>query len=241
MQTIYKENQARYNFYLKKKQARLLLKMLTITLGSTLLLLLVLEEMIFFSLRSTTDTMWPTLDRGERLYVNKLAYGVQKPFHFGVKKHRYFSYRQPHRGDIVAIVHPWQQAINIGSRMMRVPVFFASLGFIRLYPRAIILTRVVGLPGERILIKDKKVFINKKELMPTTWKYFYKDKHILNSEQDSYRDFIEEVFVPENRVFVLNDNWNVTTDSRLYGVVHIDRIEGRVIYLSPRSKKDNQK
>jgi len=81
--------------------------------------------------------------------------------------------------------------------------------------------RVIGLPGETIRIKDKKVYINDEALNePYT---FFKDSEVLNS----YRDNFPEYLIPSNQYFCMGDNRDNSFDSRFWGPVHQDLIIGK--------------
>ncbi len=76
--------------------------------------------------------------------------------------------------------------------------------------------RVIGLPGEQISVRDGAVFINGEALDESLW-----------WEGDIYSDMPPRV-VPENSVFVLGDNRNLSSDSRDVGAIPYSHIVGRV-------------
>jgi len=81
--------------------------------------------------------------------------------------------------------------------------------------------RVIGLPGERIKIVKKKVYIDDEPLAePYT---FFKDPNI----QMSYRDNFPEFRVPEHYYFCMGDNRDNSYDSRYWGPVPADFIIGK--------------
>ncbi|OGK17619.1 signal peptidase I [Candidatus Roizmanbacteria bacterium RIFCSPHIGHO2_02_FULL_40_13b] len=99
-------------------------------------------------------------------------------------------------------------------------VVFASLGnneidFIK---------RIVGLPGDRVMIKDSHVFVNGAQL----------DEPYISEPTDTFergfsREGIESV-VPEDYLFVLGDNRTHSQDSREFGFVPQSNIIGKVIF-----------
>ncbi len=80
--------------------------------------------------------------------------------------------------------------------------------------------RVVGLPGDNVLLKNNQVFINNIVLYEPYLK-----------EKDNIK-YLNTVFeVPWNKVFVLGDNRNNSSDSRDFGFVDINKIIGKVFSI----------
>jgi len=80
--------------------------------------------------------------------------------------------------------------------------------------------RVVGLPGDKILLKDNRVFVNGALL---------EDNYVKNKNNLNYVNAVYEV--PENRLFVLGDNRNNSRDSREFGFISTTNIVGRVFLI----------
>ena len=78
--------------------------------------------------------------------------------------------------------------------------------------------RVIGLPGEKILLKDYRIFINGVLL---------KEPYI-NKRNVSYINSVYEV--PEGKLFVLGDNRNNSRDSRTFGFIYMSDIIGKVFF-----------
>src|SRR5690606_16163275 len=79
--------------------------------------------------------------------------------------------------------------------------------------------RVIGLSGDRVSIHDGSVFINGERL----------DEPYLGATATSWPgrpDDYEEV-IPEGYIFVMGDNRNNSTVSRVFGPVSIDSIIGK--------------
>jgi signal peptidase I len=81
--------------------------------------------------------------------------------------------------------------------------------------------RVVGLPGEFVEIREGNVYIDGVRLDEP-----YVDEGITRCQRGEMT--CEIGVVPEGHVFVLGDNRNNSSDSRIFGPVPIDRIVGIV-------------
>lgn len=81
--------------------------------------------------------------------------------------------------------------------------------------------RVVGIPGDQVHISDGKVFVNDKLLT----------EPYLNVPTKSGGDWV----VTEDSLFVMGDNRNNSSDSRVWGMVPFENLVGKafVVYWPP--------
>ena len=86
--------------------------------------------------------------------------------------------------------------------------------------------RVIGLPGDTIMIKDGKVYINGKQLDESS----YLSEGVYTS-QGSFLINDIPYQVPDNQYFCMGDNRLNSTDSRDFGPVSKELIQGRVIFV----------
>ncbi|QFF99248.1 signal peptidase I [Psychrobacillus glaciei] len=110
------------------------------------------------------------------------------------------------------------------------------------------LGRVVGLPGETVMIRYGHVYINNKRLdtfygeatMTGSTEEEYLRKADLSQVEDIgwvksyFKTDLNPIKVDEGTVFVLVDQWWRGTDSKDFGLLAIERIEGKVLGYSKK-------
>ncbi|GAB4072475.1 signal peptidase I [Barrientosiimonas marina] len=90
--------------------------------------------------------------------------------------------------------------------------------------------RVIGLPGEHITVKDDQLYVDGDEVEEP---FLQERKEHMPSYQTLTNDFDLEQLpggyetIPDNHVLVLGDNRNNSTDSRILGLVSMDKIIGK--------------
>jgi signal peptidase I len=104
--------------------------------------------------------------------------------------------------------------------------------------------RVIGLPGETVELREKKVYINGKPL-DEPYVHFLQPPGIESEfhEVTSYdvRERYGPVTVPPNQYFVMGDNRDNSQDSRYWGFLPRDYVKGRavVIYWSYEAGRED--
>lgn len=83
--------------------------------------------------------------------------------------------------------------------------------------RGIYIKRIIGLPNETVEIKDGNVYINGDKLQ---------EDYL---EPGTYTDVDLKITVPEDCVFVLGDNREVSEDSRYIGPIPIKNLKGHAV------------
>jgi len=91
---------------------------------------LILRSFIYEPFQIPSGSMMPTLLDGDFILVNKFNYGLRDP----VARNKFFDVGLPERGDAVVFKYP-------------------------LDPRVDYIKRVIGLPGDRIIYKNKSLYI----------------------------------------------------------------------------------
>ncbi|NTW00418.1 MAG: signal peptidase I [Oscillochloris sp.] len=155
------------------------------------------------------SSMEPTLHTGQYILVNKLVYfhfDLNAPFRLlpgqeNLPQKIVYPFHQPHRGDILVFEYPRD----------------VSKDYIK---------RVIGLPGDKLEIRDGKVLVNGEVLSEP-----YLDNAstaCLGSSVCGNGPFV----VPDGTIFVMGDNRGNSSDSREWASLPLDRVVGQawVIY-----------
>ncbi len=165
-----------------------------------------------------SGSMEPTLHgdarflRGDRVFVNKWIYGLRFPFNHAripflgkpldYATRRIFRGADPKRWEIVVFKSVEKNAKH-----------------------GTLVKRIVGLPGERVLIHEGKIFINGKPLtLPEDM------PKICYTREGRYGVIPADEFtvIPPDHYFVLGDNSSASRDGRYWGWVPNEHILGRV-------------
>ena len=178
-----------------------------------LILALVIRSFLFQPFSIPSGSMRPTLLEGDYLFVSKYAYGYSHhsfPFSPNLFSGRIWS-AEPKRGDVVVFKFPPNPKIDY-------------------------IKRVIGLPGDKIQMKDGTLFINDvavkrektgqidnidvtetegpvdvyHETLPNGVEY-----DTLDLNPNSLADNTREFNVPEGHYFMMGDNRDNSSDSRL--------------------------
>lgn len=90
--------------------------------------------------------------------------------------------------------------------------------------------RVIGLPGEKVQLRDGKVYINNKPLPEAQYLSSIQHTAVDVCTSGQQPPFLAQpVTIPPNSYLVLGDNRNSSYDSRCWGVVPRENIIGRAV------------
>ena len=196
--------------------------------GIAVLIALVLRTFILENYMVPTESMYPTIEIGDRLFALKFFYGAKVPF----TDKRLPAVRAPRRGDILVFLAPYYEPPGIVSRLFDPVVHLLSLGFVTVDPQPkYYVKRVIGVSGDEIEIVGKRVYINGAR-EEGWWPVFHADGRVIPSGDDerSKRDYFGPVVVPEGEYFVMGDNRDASFDSRFWGFVERKEIYGRAFF-----------
>ena len=161
-------------------------------------------------------SMYPTFKPNDRLVLNRI-YRTCKTV--------------PQRGDIITYEAPSVSYFNGEKADLLNPVatydniegnFKKFMYYVVEFDKISYIKRVIGLPGEHVQIKDGKVYIKGEELE----EQYLSDEVVTEAEGGQFIDII----VPENTVFTMGDNRSHSSDSRRFGCIPYERIEGKVVF-----------
>ncbi|MEI6206190.1 MAG: signal peptidase I [Desulfuromonadales bacterium] len=159
-----------------------------------IILALVIRTFLVQAFKIPSGSMEDTLAIGDHLLVSKFIYGTKIPFN----NKRVLTFRDPQRGDVIVFEYPEDP----------------SKDFIK---------RVIGVSGDIVEGRDKKVFVNGN--LYQNPHEIHKEKEIIPKEMNP-RDNFGPITVPENSYFVMGDNRDRSYDSRFWKFVRRDQIKG---------------
>lgn len=156
---------------------------------------LILTAFIIQSYQVDGQSMETTLQDHDRLIVNKMPRTLARLTH-----HAYI----PKRGDIIV---------------------FNQSGLPDVYYQKQLIKRVVGLPGERVVVKNGSIMIFNKD-NPGGFNPDTADGYRIGAKNTDGN--IDLVLQP-NEIFVFGDNRDFSEDSRYFGPVNASSIVGKLI------------
>ena len=183
-----------------------------------LLIVLVLRSFLIEPFQIPTGSMIPTLEVGDFILVNKYAYGVRLPI-IGTKL---MDISDPKRGEVMVFIPPHENKYYI--------------------------KRVIGLPGDTVRYQESNLYING-ELVERE----FLESRLIETERggisaELYNETIGEVehitqlipafnrernrtswVIPNGFYFMMGDNRDNSSDSRVWGTVPEKDIVGKAI------------
>ena len=158
-------------------------------------------------------SMYPTLKEDQRLWLNRIDRTMKK---------------LPERGDIITFEAPSTTSLSLAEREESVIARYEkepkslwgkfSYHVLELKKMSYI-KRVIGLPGDHILIENGKVSINGE-----IFEESYLQPGVVT---DNGKGYCTDLTVPENTVFAMGDNRTQSTDCRSFGCIPLERIESK--------------
>lgn len=184
-----------------------------------ILIVLVIRSFLLEPFRIPSASMMPGLVDGDFIFVNKFSYGLRIP----ILNYKILSTGQPQRGDVVVFRLPSDPTIHY-------------------------IKRLIGLPGDHIVVRDNIIFING-EPVPTERDGKYAGGYgfsgaDLEVERIGDRDHLimlarnrtstdHDSIVPAGSYFFMGDNRNDSEDSRFaqVGFVPDKNLDGHAMII----------
>jgi len=159
-----------------------------------------------------TGSMENNLLIGDHLLVNKFLFG---PTASGPEE-AVLPVRDIHRGDVVVFKYPDE-------------------------PERDFIKRVIGLPGETLELRNKKVYVNGQALEEPYVHFLEPASEAQEVTSFDVRERYGPVRVPDGQYFVMGDNRDNSQDSRYWGFLPRHYVKGRalMIYWSYESGRED--
>jgi signal peptidase I len=179
------------------------------------ILALFIRTFVVQAFKIPTGSMENNLLIGDHLLVNKFIFGPS--------------------------ISPWERALLPERDIRRGDVIVFK------YPEDLerdFIKRVIGLPGETLEVRDKRVYINGKRI-DEPYVHFLEPPQgpAAFSEVTSYdlRERYGPITIPAGKYFVMGDNRDNSQDSRYWGLLPRENVKGlaMMIYWSYRSETED--
>lgn len=184
-----------------------------------ILFVFLIRSFIVEPFKIPSGSMMPTLLAGDFILVNKYAYGFRIP----ILNNTMIETGKPKRGDVFVFHYPPDPTIDY-------------------------IKRVIGLPGDKIIYKDKKLSINGKSLdVKLIGNYEYTTAGLntvtamqFNEQLDTinHNILLEDRFnqdyefeVPAGHYLAMGDNRDNSADSRIWGYVPEKNLVGKAFFI----------
>jgi signal peptidase I len=180
--------------------------------GVALVLAILLRTFFIQAYKIPSGSMEPTLLIGDHIIVNKLDYGFRlpdsffglTPFSREIPYGRYiFPIETVHRGDVVVFVFPEDRTKD----------------FIK---------RVVAIPDDTVEVRAGLLYLNGARV-PDPHAHF--EKSAADRLPGSQADYMPPLKLGPNQYFMMGDNRDHSYDSRFWGPITRDAIEGRAMFI----------
>ena len=166
------------------------------------ILALFVRTFVVQAFKIPTGSMENNLLIGDHLLVNKFVFG---PSESGLEK-AVLPLGTIKRGDVVVFKYPEE-------------------------PERDFIKRVIGLPGETLELKNKKVYIDGRPLDEPYVHFLEPASESQEVTSFDVRERYGPVHVPEGQYFVMGDNRDNSQDSRYWGFVRRDKIRGKAFLI----------
>ena len=166
------------------------------------ILALFVRTWVFQAFKIPTGSMENNLLIGDHLIVNKMIF---PPTMTGLER-AVLPRRDIRRGDVIVFKYPED-------------------------PERDFIKRVIGLPGERLELRRKKIYINDKPIEEPYVRFLEPPPAEDAARSDDLRAWYGPVTVPEHQYFMMGDNRDNSQDSRYWGFLPETYIKGKALFI----------
>jgi signal peptidase I len=185
-----------------------------------ILIVFLLRSFLVEPFRIPSGSMMPSLYDGDFILVNKFTYGIRLP----VINQKLADLNTPRRGDVAVFRFPGDPSVNY-------------------------IKRVIGIPGDRILYKGKRLSVNGAPVEYTSIRTYagplagrlgLEELRVTETLDGVAHDILVterpepgpvEFTVPAGHYFVMGDNRDHSNDSRYWGFVPDRNLVGKAFFI----------
>lgn len=165
---------------------------------------LLIKNLFFSTTIVRQESMVPTLSDGDILFINRFAQVTGTPLE---------------TGDIVVLEAPLDVVSDSEFATYSEDNLWTK--FLKLFKKTLYIKRVVGTAGDRLIIDGDEVSINGEILD----EYYINPDRYLNDINDDI-----DIEIPEGYVFCMGDNRDRSKDSRTFGLIPVNKVEGKATF-----------
>lgn len=176
---------------------------------------IVIKYFIFTPTLVQQRSMTPTILDGERVLINRLV----RTFHSTINRGDIITLESPLRDNISGYVTAGDGKAQFKTRSNIIDFILCDLLEIN---KVSYIKRVIGLGGEHLTISpDGGVYINGEKL---------DEPYLTDGLKTPITGDFYDIDIPEGYIFVMGDNRGGSSDSREFGCIPLEKVEGRVKY-----------
>ena len=159
-------------------------------------------------------SMYPTYKPNDRLILNRLERS-----------------KMPKRGDVVTFEAPSKNIYGPGEYDLNNPVakykyqptnvFSKFTYYVLEINKTSYIKRVIAIEGDKVEIKDGKVYINNELLS---------EKYLAEGVKTEATGVFNNFIVPKGYIFLMGDNRSGSMDCRNFGCIPVEKIESKVVF-----------
>jgi len=165
-------------------------------------LALFVRTFVFQAFKIPTGSMEPNLLVGDHLIVNKMVFA---PTATGFER-AILPHRDVRRGDVIVFKFPKD-------------------------PTRDFIKRVIGLPGDQLELRRKKIYINGKDIAEPYAHFMAPLSPESDKRSDELREEYGPVTVPADQYFMMGDNRDNSEDSRYWGFMPASYVKGQALFI----------